>query len=378
MRLISCHIDNFGKWSNKDLNFENGINELFMSNGEGKTTLAFFIKAMFYGLKGYTETTKDFVERKHYAPFGKGAFGGSICFEHNGSEYRIERSFHEKSKVRDTVNVFRNGTLEESLCKDQIGELLFSLDEDSFEKTLFITSDDMELTATSGIGASLNGYGESSIDVKKADALMLSAIKKYKAIKGNSGLIGESEKKIKQYRREIENFEKVDVAIGLKYTQRSDLTSEITELEKNASICRSTDLLLQKWEKYDIYVSAEKSAKESIDTIMSKYPKGIPSDTDIKAAEKTLDNFYKADERLSVTYFGEEKQSRLDDLKAIFSIGEPSDDELENMNKSYDKARERDLSIKALESNLKNNRIFKDFFRRFLYFMNGTSSHALF
>ena len=85
MRLISCHIDNFGKWSNKDLNFENGINELFMSNGEGKTTLAFFIKAMFYGLKGYTEKTKDFVERKHFFPFGKGTFGGNIRFEHNGS-----------------------------------------------------------------------------------------------------------------------------------------------------------------------------------------------------------------------------------------------------------------------------------------------------
>jgi uncharacterized protein YhaN len=365
MRLISCHIDNFGKWSNKDFGFENGINEFFMSNGEGKTTLASFIKAMFYGLKGYTESTKDFVERKHFAPFCKGAFGGSIRFEHNGSEYRIERSFHEKSKASDTISVFRNGSIDEELCKDFVGEILFSLDEESFARTLFITSDDMELSATSGIGASLNEYGESSIDVKKADALMLTAIKKYKALRGNSkGLIGDSEKKIKQYRREIENFEKVDAALGEKYEKRSDLMSEIASLEKSVSSCRDTALLLQKWKNYDVYVSAEKKAKEEIDAIMSRYPRGIPSISDINTAEQTLDNFYKADERLSVTEFGEEKQLRLDELKELFSNGEPSDFELENMNKSYDRARECDVSIKALESNFKNSRD-EELFSRF-------------
>lgn len=353
MRLISCHIDNFGKWSNKDFDFGNGINEFFMSNGEGKTTLASFIKAMFYGLP---KTSVKWEERKSYYPFNRGAFGGSIRFEHDGCEYRIERSFDEKSKVRDTVSVYRNGSIEESLCTDPLGEKLFSLDEESFARTLFITSDDMELSAASGIGASLNDYGESSIDVKKADELILSAVKKYKALKGNSGLIGDSEKKIKQYRTEIENFEKIDAALGAKYTQRNVLNSEITELEKSVSSFRDTALLLQKWEKYDVYVATEKSAKGSIDDITSKYPRGIPSETDINAAERALDEFYKADERLSVTDLGEEKQCRLDELKAVFSEKEPSDDELENMRASYDKARECDARIKALEGKVKNDK----------------------
>ena len=353
MKLISCHIDNFGKWSNKDLDFENGINEFFMSNGEGKTTLASFIKAMFYGLP---KASVKWEERKSYYPFNRGAFGGSIRFEHDGCEYRIERSFDEKSKVRDTISVYRNGSLEESLCNDSVGETLFSLDEESFAHTMFITSDDMELSATSGIGASLNDYGESSIDVKKADDLILSAVKKYKALKGNSGLIGDSEKKIKQYRTEIENFEKIDAALDAKYTQRNTLNSEISELEKSVSSFRDTALLLQKWEKYDVYVATEKSAGESIDDITSKYPRGIPSEADINAAEKALDEFYKADERLSVTDFGEEKQRRLDEIKAVFSEKEPSDDELENMRASYDNARECDARIKALESKIRNDK----------------------
>ena len=77
MRLISCHIENFGKWSDKDISFSDGINSFCMNNGEGKTTLAVFIKAMFYGLKGYTESTKVFLDRRHFAPFSGGAFGGN-------------------------------------------------------------------------------------------------------------------------------------------------------------------------------------------------------------------------------------------------------------------------------------------------------------
>ena len=71
MKLISCHIEGFGKWVDKDIDFTDGINSFFMNNGEGKTTLAAFIRAMLYGLSEYTEKTKDFVARKHYAPFSR-------------------------------------------------------------------------------------------------------------------------------------------------------------------------------------------------------------------------------------------------------------------------------------------------------------------
>lgn len=357
MRLISCHIENFGKWSDKNIDFSEGINSFYMNNGEGKTTLAVFIKAMFYGLKGYTETTKDFVERRHFAPFSRVDFGGNIIFEHNGNEYRIERSFHEKSKARDTVSVFCNGSLSEELCTDNVGELFFSLDEESFERTLFVTADDMELCATSGISASLNDYGEGSIDVKKADALLLSGIKKYKSLKGNSsGLINESEKKIKQYRKEIENFEKIDAALGAKYAQRSKMTSRIAELESKASDLRDTALVLQKWQNYDVYASAQKRAQEEIDAINSKYPKGIPSDSKTEAAQKALNDFNKASERLSVTYFGTEKQERLNELNDVFENGEPSEDELLEMRKQDEKIREYEARLKAFEGVIKSEK----------------------
>ena len=51
MKLISCHIENFGKLSDFDMDFKDGLNTVLEENGWGKTTLAAFIKAMFYGLE---------------------------------------------------------------------------------------------------------------------------------------------------------------------------------------------------------------------------------------------------------------------------------------------------------------------------------------
>ena len=77
MKLVSCHIENYGKLSNVDFDFNSGITEFYLENGEGKTTLASFIKAMFYGLPTYTSSEKTFGDRKHYLPFSGGVFGGN-------------------------------------------------------------------------------------------------------------------------------------------------------------------------------------------------------------------------------------------------------------------------------------------------------------
>ena len=57
MKLISLHIDNFGQFNNFDYVFEDGINQIVEENGWGKSTLAAFIKVMFFGF--YNTSKRD-------------------------------------------------------------------------------------------------------------------------------------------------------------------------------------------------------------------------------------------------------------------------------------------------------------------------------
>ena len=50
MRLLSCYIENFGRHHQFAMEFTRGIHVVRADNGWGKTTLAVFLKAMFFGM----------------------------------------------------------------------------------------------------------------------------------------------------------------------------------------------------------------------------------------------------------------------------------------------------------------------------------------
>ena len=82
MRLLSCYIENFGNIKQREYDFGAGITACCENNGYGKTTLASFLKAMFYGMKPTTARDKEVGERKRFYPFEGGKFGGNVTFEH--------------------------------------------------------------------------------------------------------------------------------------------------------------------------------------------------------------------------------------------------------------------------------------------------------
>ena len=98
MRLLNLHVENFGALHDYRLEFSRGLQVLHHENGWGKSTLAVFIKAMFFGLPATSKRSLDENERKKYTPWQGGAFGGSLEFECAKGKFRIERSFGDKEK----------------------------------------------------------------------------------------------------------------------------------------------------------------------------------------------------------------------------------------------------------------------------------------
>ena len=105
----------------------------------GKTTLAAFIKAMLYGFNDTKKTNLEENDRKHYLPWSGGLCGGSLTFAVGGKVYRVERSFAPKA-ADDTCTIYdtSNGRVCEDV-PDGLGEGLFGIDADGFERTVFLS-----------------------------------------------------------------------------------------------------------------------------------------------------------------------------------------------------------------------------------------------
>lgn len=166
MIIKSCHIAQFGKWKEKDFSFSDALNPFLWENGEGKTTLMHFFHIMFYGLSG--DRKQDIVEneRKHYMPFQGGHFGGNIHFQEKGKNYILERSFGLR-KAEDSFRLLEEGGKESKDYSENIGEEIFSLDSEAFQKVCMISHEDLSLQFNSSIHAKLGNVSDDREDMQK-------------------------------------------------------------------------------------------------------------------------------------------------------------------------------------------------------------------
>ena len=125
MKLIECYIESFGKIKDKRITFTDGLNCIKDDNGSGKTTLSVFIKVMLYGMSDTKKASLEENDRKHYLPWDGSAARGSLTFEADGKQYRIERFFAPKP-ADDTFALYDCSTGKPSSdYSERVGEELF-------------------------------------------------------------------------------------------------------------------------------------------------------------------------------------------------------------------------------------------------------------
>ena len=167
MIIEACHIAQFGKWKDADFSFSPGKNSFLWDNGYGKTSFIYFFKLMFYGVSGDRKQDLEENERKHYMPFQGASFGGRIIFRIGEKRYRLERSFGLK-KSEDSFRLFDEDSGKESKdYSENIGEELFSLDAESFQRICMISHEDLHFSMNSRMHAKLGNVAEDQEDMKK-------------------------------------------------------------------------------------------------------------------------------------------------------------------------------------------------------------------
>ena len=281
MNILRCHIENFGSLCGLDYEFGGGLNALYSPNGGGKTTLACFIKAMFYGLPADTSRSR-FNERRHFAPFSGGRYGGNLTFEWKGKVYRIERFFDSTSG--DDAKVYCGG----ALCRDfagGIGQRVFGLDEQSFVRALFITSEPSELTSTGGINARLSQYASRAAGQYSLPPALAALDKASKNLlgRGGRGEIPALESKIKKLQAHISDLGAVSAGLDEKYAKSSAIAAELRAVEEEQRRVSAAAVTNEKWSRLEAMRTAVQQKRARIEQIKAAYPSGFPSQEDIAA-----------------------------------------------------------------------------------------------
>ena len=99
MIIKELELINFGKFNNKTVRFEKGMNIIYGENEAGKTTLHTFIRGMLFGIEKQRGKASANDIYSKYEPWDDPTnYQGKMRIEQNGKNYRIERFFNKNNK----------------------------------------------------------------------------------------------------------------------------------------------------------------------------------------------------------------------------------------------------------------------------------------
>ena len=138
MRIEHIHIDRFGALSQRDLAPGPGMNLIEGDNESGKTTVASFLRFLFYGFETEEERARAFSATSEQMLGGRALLLASV---RGGPEevYRLERTAgREPGSSCDSVRCFRQSDGEEVFAGSAPWELFLGVSPDLYDSTVFV------------------------------------------------------------------------------------------------------------------------------------------------------------------------------------------------------------------------------------------------
>jgi len=362
LKLISLHVEKFGNLTDYSMDFTDGLNRVLKDNGWGKSTLAAFIRVMFYGLEG-KGLRKDLTEndKARYTPWEGGAFGGSVIFEAGGKRYILSRNFADKTKGKPVLQD-ADTLLESNDYSDKIGEELFGIDSESYKKTAFIDRDNIRyLGANSKIASKVSVLSQtddldrfdevdkqlSVFEVQNSDGrktgnlyLLNEEILSLENEIKKETLIKEETERAKEEKSEIIRKEETLKA------KRKELSEKIKKLSENRGIAANYAHYLELKEKCG-FRERELNRKKTV------FAGGIPSSEKLDELEE-LNRDAEQKKLLLKRGNASENEDRYEHLKRYFKDNPPSEEtvisKLEICNRMQKLSEENDRLEKEIAS----------------------------
>jgi len=271
MRIKEIYIQSFGGLTDRHFQLDKGLNVLEGPNESGKSTLAAFIKYIFYG-----PGSKNAPDRKRYLTGAK-AGGWLKLITDDGKPYRIERVTALETdgprgeSIRDVVRVV-DLTTNEALRENKPGEYFFGVGENVFVNTAFVG----QIGAVRPDGTSLAGAVENmlhtadeNVDLKRASDKLNQARRELLPKNSAGGLLREKqeekarlEEALAASRERSARAMEAEGALAEASRKRQDLETkkdrieQVLEAAEVVSVCRKIAARDETLKRIDGYRSA--------------------------------------------------------------------------------------------------------------------------
>ena len=140
IKLKEAILIRFGKFKNASFKFDEGLQVFYGENEAGKSTIQTFIKTMLYDVPSRKKAGEILKDRDKIIPHGEKSAEGILRILADGREIEIHKiigrtSSYDKNEVLDAVT----GEVLEGYPAVNIGEILFGVSQNVFEKTFWLS-----------------------------------------------------------------------------------------------------------------------------------------------------------------------------------------------------------------------------------------------
>ena len=233
MYIKELYIRSFGALIERKIDLDRGLNVICGANESGKSTVATFIKFIFYGLSGKATGGDGISEREHFVNWENGIAAGSATVVCGDGEYVVERRCYRTTEggrdtFREGLKIVKRDTGEQVKTTKSPGEYFFGFPEKVFTQSAYVKSAEASRIDGGGLKVALENLmtsGDEEINTKRALDRLDAARKLLRHKNGAGGRLGELEE------------EKARLEQLLKDSQGS--SKKIVELEGNLSDVRA-------------------------------------------------------------------------------------------------------------------------------------------
>ena len=355
MKLLRLEIQNFGKFSGYTQDLTGGLNTLCEENGWGKSTLAVFIKAMLYGLPATRKTDLDLNERRKYAPWNGGTFGGSLTFESAKGRFRIERVFG----IKEAQDEFRLYDLKTNKPSDaygsDVGIELFGIDADGFERSAYLSERSLDpKSENASILSKLTGLIEDPDDIGCYDdaQALIDKRRRYYEIKGGRGYISELDTECAEKKQQLADLREKAVTEAETAAALREAEKKTAAAEKALNNCRAVKSAADRnrilRSQYNSMQTAVRSKERREAEITGAFGGTVPTDAEVSANRGRLAEYRSTQRMLADAALPAEEQKRLSELSARFPKRIPTSADFDRADASERALRDAESALRGM------------------------------